>query len=61
MHRRWVGVKGACRELDTGLKHALQVNLDALVALALIVMLLVGSLALTGFMTVRIGSCSDKQ
>ncbi len=48
-------MKGACRDLDTWLKHTLQAKLNALVALALILMLLVGTLALTGFLTVRIG------
>ena len=33
----------------------MQANLDALVALALIVALLLGTLALTGFLAVRIG------
>ncbi len=55
MLRQWIVMKGACRDLDTWLKHTLQANLNALVALALIVMLLVGTLALTGFLTVRIG------
>ncbi len=55
MHRRWIVMKGACRDLDTWLKHTLQANLNALVALALIVTLLVGTLALTGFLTVHIG------
>lgn len=48
-------MKGACRDMDTWWKHTLQANLNALVALALIVMLLVGTLALAGFLTVRIG------
>lgn len=48
-------MKGACRDLDTWLKRTLQANLNALVALALIITLLVGTLALTGFLTVRIG------
>ena len=55
MHRRWIVMKGACRDLDNWLKITLQANLNALVALALIVTLIVGSLALTGFLTVRIG------
>lgn len=41
--------------LDTWLRTALQDNLEPLVALALIVLLLVGTLALTGFLTMRIG------
>ena len=55
MHRRWIVMKGACRDLDNWLKTTLQANLNALVALALIVTLIVGTLALTGFLTVRIG------
>ncbi|DBA70834.1 TPA: hypothetical protein ACH3X2_011607 [Trebouxia sp. C0005] len=55
MRRRWIVMKGACRDMDTWWKHTLQANLNALVALALIVMLLVGTLALAGFLTVRIG------
>ncbi len=55
MRRRWIVMKGACRDLDTWLKRTLQANLNALVALALIITLLVGTLALTGFLTVRIG------
>ena len=41
--------------LDIWLRTALQDNLEPLVALALIVLLLVGTLALTGFLTMRIG------
>lgn len=53
--RSWRHTRSACRNADTWLKHSLTGNLDSLVALALIVALLLGSLLLTGFLTVRIG------
>lgn len=53
--RSWRHTRSACRNADTWLKHSLTGNLDSLVALALIVTLLLGSLLLTGFLTVRIG------
>lgn len=55
VHRSWRNTRTVCRGADAWLKHSLVGNLDALVALALIVMLLLGSLVLTGFLTVRIG------
>lgn len=48
-------MKQRCRAFDTWLRLSLQANLEPLVALALIVLLLVGTLALTGFVTMRIG------
>lgn len=55
VHGSWTHARTVGRSADAWLKHSLVGNLDALVALALIVMLLLGSLALTGFLTVRIG------
>lgn len=55
VHGPWRHARRVGRSADAWLKHSLAGNLDALVALALIVMLLLGSLALTGFLTVRIG------
>ena len=55
VHRSWTHTHSACRNADQWLKHSLTSNLDSLVALALIVALLVGSLVLTGFLAVRIG------
>ena len=55
VHRIWLLLQGACKDMDTWMKHTLHANLDALVALALIVVLLVGTLTLAGFLTVRIG------
>ena len=54
-HRSWGHLQALCRRADAWLKHTLNANLDALVALALIVALLLGSLVLAGFLTVRIG------
>ena len=53
--RSWTHARTISSRADAWLKDSLVGNLDALVALALIVMLLLGSLALTGFLTVRIG------
>lgn len=55
VHRSWGYLRALCRRADAWLKHTLSANLDALVALALIVVLLLGSLVLAGFLTVRIG------
>ena len=55
MHHSWLHVQTLCKAADAWLKQTLSANLDALVALALIVVLLLGSLILAGFLTVRIG------
>ena len=55
VRRSWTHTRTACRNADQWLKHSLSENLDSLVALALIVTLLVGSLVLTGFLAVQIG------
>ena len=51
----WDVVRQKCRAVDIWLRQTLQANLEPLVALALIALLLLGTLALTGFLTMRIG------